>query len=72
MAGLHRLPGGAESFDREVVHYAAAAACLPDDNPWADETRDVLGKLGYQRTDHLMSHEIWTHRPALPGNRSLE
>jgi hypothetical protein len=72
VAGLHRLPGGAESFDREIVDYAAAAACLPDDNPWADETRDVLGKLGYQRTDHVMSYEIWTHRPALPGNRSLE
>jgi hypothetical protein len=72
VAGLHRLPGGVEELVREIRHYAADAVCLPDNNPWADEVRDVLGDLGYRPAAHLMSYEIWTHRPARPFDRHLE
>jgi hypothetical protein len=72
VAGLHRLAGGVEELDREIRRYAADAVCLSDGNPWANELREVLGELGYERTAQAMSYEIWIHLPARPENRHLE
>jgi hypothetical protein len=63
VAGLRRLPGGVEVLRREIAHYSVDAVCLPFRNPWADELREVLGGLGYERSALPMRYEIWRAPP---------
>jgi hypothetical protein len=59
VTGLSRLDGGVEELGREITHYSVDAVFLHNGNPWADEIRELLGRLDFDRLIRTQSYEIW-------------